>query len=189
MDDDIKFVQKLRAANQIEQDKMFVELYERYYPFIEQMIFKNTGNQDDAEDVFQDSLVVFYQQIIINQKPLTATIKTYLYAVAYRIWMKKIRDRKTTVETSEELLGAQIDENIYEKELQFSKLSKNIEVLVNNMGNDCKKILYFFYYERLSMIAIAELMDYKNAQISKNKKSKCLKRLRKLAQTEGLQLD
>jgi len=39
------------------------------------------------------------------------------------------------------------------------------------------------------MIAIAELMDYKNAQISKNKKSKCLKRLRKLAQTEGLQLD
>ena len=49
-----------------------------------------------------------------------------------------------------------------------------------NQSSIINKILKFFYYDKLSMKKIMAALNLASEQVAKNKKMKCLKRLRKL---------
>ena len=50
--------------------------------------------------------------------------------------------------------------------------------LLGQLDEACQRVLLLFYYERQAMKRIAELMHYSSAQVAKNKKVKCLEKLR-----------
>jgi len=54
------------------------------------------------------------------------------------------------------------------------------------MNCACKKILILFYYENRSMKEIAEIMNLANDKVAKNKKNRCLNKLRSLAQQSSI---
>lgn len=47
----------------------------------------------------------------------------------------------------------------------------NSRALVQETEDICRRVLTFFYWERLSMAEIAERMNYKDADVAKNKKA------------------
>jgi RNA polymerase sigma-70 factor (ECF subfamily) len=53
--------------------------------------------------------------------------------------------------------------------------------LVEALGEPCKSILRYYYYKRFSMEAIAETMQYKNADTVKSQKVRCIKELQERA--------
>ena len=55
---------------------------------------------------------------------------------------------------------------------------------LNELGDTCKRILYYFYYDELSMEDIAEKMGFANADTAKTKKYKCKKELDKLVKSK-----
>ncbi len=153
-------------------------LYSKYYEVVKSYIIKNNGTEDDARDIFQDSLIIFYKKIKSGDLLLSCTIKTYIYSICKNKWMDILRGNKNHSRLLENEYRHLNEGIISYDHLEGVERKKIISELLDLIGKDCKKVLYYFYYERLPMKDIAKKMGFSSEQSSKNKKLKCLKRLK-----------
>jgi RNA polymerase sigma factor (sigma-70 family) len=170
--DDNKIIELLKIGK---QNKAFLKLYKNY-PQVEKLILSKGGSKEDAKDVFQEALIIFYEKVMSTEFKLTAAIGTYLYSVSRFLWKDELikKKGKTAVNvafefTSEEEAEFQL---AIEREAKF----KQIERVINQIGDKCLQLLKLFYYEGLSMKIIASKVGLKSEKIAKNQKYKCLER-------------
>jgi RNA polymerase sigma factor (sigma-70 family) len=154
-------------------EKVIEHLYKKYYKMMVNHILKNNGSEDEAKDIYQESLIVFWQKVSSGNLKLTSKISTYIYSICQNLWRKEL-DRKSKMLNSEERDIA-LEEN-YEN---YEKI-KIIRECLNELGETCKKILTLYYFEELSMNDIAEQMGLANADTAKTRKYKCKQELDKL---------
>ncbi len=156
------------------------KLYIGYYPMVLQFILNNSGDEDDAKDVYQEAIIVLYDKIKGGSFELSSKLKTYLYSVSRRIWLKKLaqQSKKTNnIADFEDVLAVDEDFEIHEqKDQQFDQMKKALE----SLGEPCKTIIQDFYIHNLSMQDICEKFGYTNTDNAKTQKYKCLQRLKKL---------
>lgn len=172
-------------------DSVLSVLYKLYFGSINHFIITNSGSEDDAKDIFQEAVIVFYQNIKNQNFELNCKIKTYLYSVSRLMWLKRIKRASAIVGNITDFEGfiAIDDEDaaaMEEKEIQFGKMS----AALNELGEPCKTLIEDFYIKQLNMSQISEKFGYTNADNAKTQKYKCLMRLKKLffKQEERLQL-
>ena len=156
------------------------KLYAGYYPMVLQFILNNNGGEDDAKDVYQEAIIVLYNKIKGGNFELSSKLKTYLYSVSRRIWLKKLtqQSKKTNnIADFEDVLTVDEDvEHHEQKDMQFDKM----KVALESLGEPCKTIIEDFYIHSLSMHDICEKFGYTNTDNAKTQKYKCLQRLKKL---------
>ena len=156
------------------------KLYIGYYPMVLQFILNNNGDEDDAKDVYQEAIIILYNKIKGGDFELSSKLKTYIYSVCRRIWLKKLsqESKKTNnVSDFEDVIAVEVDiEHHEEKDLQFEKMGSALL----NLGEPCKTIIQDFYINNLSMQDICEKFGYTNTDNAKTQKYKCLQRLKKL---------
>ncbi len=152
--------------------------YSRDYTYISSYILKNNGTTDDAKELYQDAFMIVYQKIIDGSFKLNASIRTFLYTVARNLWLKKLRDNKknNTIEDIESLQIVTTD-NDYNWEIDDQE-KKVIEKL-NQLGENCQKLLQLYYYNKKSLREIATILVYKDEKNARNAKYKCMQRLRR----------
>jgi len=155
-------------------------LYTGYFPMVLQFILNNNGDEDDAKDVYQESIIVVYNKIQSGDFELTSKLKTYIYSISRRIWLKKLaqQSKKTNnIAEFEDVIAVEEDLEQHEaKDLQFDKMDSALQQL----GEPCKTIIQDFYINNLSMQDISEKFGYTNTDNAKTQKYKCLQRLKKL---------
>ena len=183
--------EQIIAALRNNDDSVLSVLYKLYFGSINHFIITNSGSEDDAKDIFQEAIIVFYNNIKDQSFELNCKIKTYLYSVSRLMWLKKIKKASAIVgkiTDFEGFIAIEDDEAelIEERELQFSKMS----AALNDLGEPCKTLIEDFYIKQLSMGQISEKFGYTNADNAKTQKYKCLMRLKKLffKQEERLEL-
>jgi len=183
--------EQIIAALRNSDDSVLNVLYKLYYGSINHFIITNSGSEDDAKDIFQEAIIVFYQNIKDQNFELNCKIKTYLYSVSRLMWLKKIKKASVIVGKITDFEGfIAIDDAdadlIEERELQFGKMASAL----GELGEPCKTLIEDFYIKQLSMGQISEKFGYTNADNAKTQKYKCLMRLKKLffKQEERLQL-
>ncbi len=169
----------LGSSLQSEKNLALKELYRQYFPVVTDLITKNNGTPDDASDVFQDAIVVFYEKIRLGELELSCSIQTYLYSVCRNLWLSRLRSKKRQARLDDQMESIPISED------SLSVLNNNerqtvLIQLLSKLGEDCKKVLSYYYFERLRMKEIASVMNFANEQVAKNKKSGCMKKLRSL---------
>ena len=147
-------------------------LYKKYYRMMTKLVISNNGSEDEAKDIYQDALIVFWQKVIGGQLILTSRISTYLYSVCLNLWRKEL-DRKNRLSHEERDEAQYIDNDREERE-------KIIHECISELGDTCKRILTYYYFEKMSMQDIAEKLDFANTDTAKTKKYKCKKRLDQL---------
>jgi RNA polymerase sigma factor (sigma-70 family) len=156
------------------------KLYTGYFPMILQFILNNNGNEDDAKDVYQEGIIVLYNKIKGGNFELSSKLKTYIYSVCRRIWLKKLAQhskKSNDLSDFEDIMAVEVDMEQYEeKEQQFEKMQSALLQL----GEPCKTIIQDFYMNNLSMQEICEKFGYTNTDNAKTQKYKCLQRLKKL---------
>ncbi len=145
-----------------------------------QMILKNNGNDADAKDVFQEGIIVLYNKVKTGEFELTSKLKTYIYSVCRRIWLKKLSrtsDHAYELKDLEDILPVENDVELHElRDLQFSKMEESLLML----GEPCQTIIRDFYMQNKSMQEICDKFGYTNPENAKTQKYKCLQRLKKL---------
>jgi RNA polymerase sigma factor (sigma-70 family) len=156
------------------------ELYRTHYPMIVNLVCSNSGTEQEAKDVYQEGLIAFYERVRRPDFTLTCQVKTYLYAVCRRLWLKRLSEKKRfkkETETGESFF--EIEDEITEieaSEEKFAFMGKSLE----NLGEPCRSIIEDFYMHDLSMEAIRDKHGYTSAENAKNQKYKCLQRLKKI---------
>ena len=162
-------------------DKKAVEsIYKDNYNMIQSMILNNSGSADDAKDIFQEAMIVLYEKARSGTLELNCQIKTYIYAVSRRLWLKRLNQTNRFVANTEqvqELVNTETDLNDHEeRDREFVLLDKAI----SSLGEPCKGLLEAFYFKKRSMQEISSSFGYTNADNAKNQKYKCLMRLKKI---------
>ena len=101
-------------------------LYIGYFPMVLQFILNNNGDEDDAKDVYQEAIIVLYNKIKGGNFELSSKLKTYIYSVCRRIWLKKLSQasKKTNnISDFEDVIAVEVDVEYHEeKDLQFEKM-------------------------------------------------------------------
>ncbi len=134
---------------------------------------------EEAADIYQDSIIVVYENILSEKiTTLNASLKTYLFSIGKNKLLRKIdKDKKMESEhgsiTRLTEVGAEFDD---EQELneRYQAFAEHFET----MGDPCKSILQLFYFRNLAMQTIATMMGYKNEDVVKSQKVRCLKTLK-----------
>jgi RNA polymerase sigma factor (sigma-70 family) len=174
------FDELILAEIRKKDERALRELYRTHYPMVVHLICSNSGTEQEAKDIYQEAVIAFYEKAQQPQFALTCRIKTYLYAVCRRLWLKRLAEKKRNkndIPEAESFSG--VDEEameIEEKEGKFAKMSKALGAL----GEPCRTIIEDFYIRDLSMENISEKFGYTNSDNAKNQKYKCLQRLKKL---------
>ncbi|PKQ66305.1 RNA polymerase sigma factor [Raineya orbicola] len=155
-------------------------IYKQHYPAVLHFIIQNNGTDQDAKDLYQEAVIILYEKLRQEHFLLTCQIKTFLYSVCRKLWLKRLREKGKyfgKLEDFESFLPLEEDElGIEENEQKLGAMATAMEQL----GEPCRTLLKDFYISGLTMQDIAEKMGYTNADNAKNQKYKCLVRLKKL---------
>lgn len=147
-------------------------LYQKYYSMMTKLVIRNSGTEDEAKDIYQDALIVFWQKVKNDQLVLTSKISTYLYSICQNLWRKElVRKKRLSYETTEGNTSMDFD-----KEERIEIVNKSVQAL----GDTCRKVLSYYYFDNMSMSEIAEKLGFANADTAKTKKYKCKKELDKM---------
>lgn len=162
-------------------DKKAVEaIYREHYNMIQALIINNNGSGDDAKDIFQEAMIVLYENVRSGSFELNCLIKTYLYSVSKRLWLKRLQQLNRYAPPIEEHEhSVPVDEDLEEHEkrdAEFEMMNKAI----SSLGEPCKSLLEAYYLQKQNMQVIASTFGYTNADNAKNQKYKCLMRLKKI---------
>jgi RNA polymerase sigma factor (sigma-70 family) len=162
-------------------DRKAIEtIYRENYNMIQSLIINNSGSADDAKDIFQEAMIVLYERVRSGSFELNCLIKTYVYSVSRRLWLKRLQQMNRYSPGLESLQDAvPVDEEIEENE----RINNEFEVMdkaISSLGEPCKSLLEAYYLEKKSMQEIALSFGYTNADNAKNQKYKCLMRLKKI---------
>lgn len=84
---------------QSRDNKAYEILYQFYYPSVKNFITKNSGSEEDAEDIFQETILVLLEKVPKTDFNLTSSLKTYIFAISSNLWLKKLRDGSKMVKT------------------------------------------------------------------------------------------
>jgi len=68
--------------------------YRQHLPYIKNHILKKGGSKEDAEDIFQDALLVMYLKLKSNDTLISTTIGAYFYGVCKNLWLNRLRKER-----------------------------------------------------------------------------------------------
>jgi len=162
-------------------EKALEVIYKKYYRMMTKMVISNSGTEEEARDVYQDALVVFWQKARSGNLVMTSKISTYIYSICQNLWRKEL-DRK------KRLTNEQKDAPLH-MDVESQERDKIIAQCLNQLGESCRKVLMYYYFDEMSMQEIAEKLGFANTDTAKTKKYKCKQKLDELVKTQYSERD
>jgi len=170
---------QLQHALQTNRGQTLMHLYRRTFPVVRHYVQQHGGTVQDAQDVFQDALVVFYEKAVSGSLVLTASAGAYVVAVAHNLWRREVerRQRGSAINLDEEHLQVADETDAADLETATNAVLDYVE----RLGEKCKSLLLAFYYFQQPLKQIAGTHQYRNVRSATVQKFKCLERLRNSA--------
>jgi RNA polymerase sigma factor (sigma-70 family) len=162
-------------------DRKAVEtLYQENFNTIQSLIINNNGSSDDAKDIFQEAIIVLYEKVRAGGFELQCQIKTFLYSVSRRLWLKRLQQQNRYAAPGDSMESVVPVEEDLDAHEQRNAEFEMMDQAINHLGEPCKSLLEAYYLQKQNMQVIAANFGYTNADNAKNQKYKCLMRLKKI---------
>ena len=160
-------------------------LYKNTFPLVAKHISRMGGSLDEARDIFQDSLIIYYEKTVRADLNLEYSDKAYLFGIARHLWNKRYKETGKQVSMDE--LNADFDEqaglfHTEEQEISTSRLFQ----LLQTSGQKCMQLLSAFYYEKLKMEKIAERFGFSGPRSATVQKFKCLEKVKETVKEKSI---
>lgn len=163
---------------QLGDEQTLRQVYRQHYQTVVNMVLSNSGSLQEAKDIYQETVLIFFEKVRDENFELTCSIKTFMYSVGRRLWLKQLRQKDRLpqgIMDTDEHMDIPLQDAL-DREEQYQMLNRALEAI----GEPCRSILKDFYMHNQSMEEITEKFGYTNADNAKNQKYKCLKRLKKM---------
>ncbi len=159
-------------------------VYKEFFPAIRYFIKNNAGLEEDAEDVFQEALLVILVKIKDDNFELTSSFITFMYSISKNIWFQRLKRKRMTLKNQDELTHYLDTPDIgIEVHLEYEEKYQSFIRQFEHLSEDCQKILRLFLTD-ISTKEIAENMGYKSEFYAKTKKYLCKEALKKLVEND-----
>ncbi len=169
----------------VEDTASFELLYKFYFPSVAFYIKQNQGNNEDAQDIFQEAIIVLLQKIRQPDFVLTSSLKTYLYAVSKNLWLKRLRDNKLRI-VDNDFSYTDYGSEAYTFELEQEKSKEEkVENWLQKITRNCQSILKALFFYEKPMEDLMEKMGWKNKHTATNQKYKCIQQIKNVKEGEA----
>jgi DNA-directed RNA polymerase specialized sigma24 family protein len=163
-----------------EREKLFISLYKNAFPVVAQYVSKMGGTFDEAKDIFQDALVIYYEKSVECSFELKTNEKAYVLGIAKHLWLKQHRDNAKLTPLN--------DLEIENEETAHASDKKVLNFL-QTAGKKCMDLLRSFYYDGLTLADAAELFGFSGVRSATVQKYKCLEKVRENGKQKALTYD
>ncbi len=177
------------TAKKIHQDQKYIEalakndssvvaeIYKKFAPKVIGYICKNSGDESDAYDIVQETLITLYDQAKVKGLELTCPFDAYFFLICKRKWFNVLKKRGyKTVTIEEERLSISDDTAEQAAETQKFEARKELYLSVlSKLGKTCQKLIKLSL-TKLSMKEVAEKLEITYGYARK-KKSVCMGKL------------
>ena len=161
-----------------ENNIAFCELYKKYFTSVSRFVLNHKGTINDAEDIFQDTLLIFVEKLRKDDFVLTATVKTYLMAIAKHLLLNRLRTTYQETEFTEaynDKFFEEITISIEEEKNYHDKLLN----LMDKITNHCRGIIDDIFFKNKSIVQIQKDYGYSTKHNAINQKHKCIEQIKK----------
>jgi RNA polymerase sigma factor (sigma-70 family) len=166
-----------------ENNRSFGQLYQEYFSMISRFVTNNSGQTEDAEDLFQDTMVVLIEKLRQDNFELTASLKTYIMAIAKNLWLKRLRSPQKTVEFSELLEQQYFEEINLAIEAEKTYWDK-LQNYLHQITEHCKGLIHDMFFQQKRIEQIQKEYGYSSKQNAQNQKYKCVEQIRKVKELD-----
>lgn len=176
----------LLSSSRKEVDIAVMQLYDNYYPSISSYLLKRGFKDPDIQDIFQDGILAFLDALKRGKVKESANVGGYFFTVCKHLALKKgAKESRMPLDSIDIQKLEQAPENwdSMDEEDERSQLRLRSWKLMESLGKSCQDLLRMSFTENRKIVSFYAELGYKNAQVARTAKYKCLKRLKdKLAQ-------
>jgi RNA polymerase sigma-70 factor (ECF subfamily) len=160
------------------------QLFNGYIYFVKEGTRKYSLAEDDALDVYSDTIISAIEKITTGLFEGRSSLKTYLFRIFHNKCVDRIRQLTTNknkvhrTTASPDLLSHLSDSA--KSVIQLLVDRSDFQLLkerLNELGDNCRKLLALFA-DGYSDKEIAASMEYKTAEVVKTSRLRCLEKLR-----------
>ncbi len=152
-----------------EREAFFIGLYKKAFPAVARYINRMGGTFDQAQDVFQDALVIYYEKVQANAHNIRVSEKAYLLGIAKHLWSQAYKAGSKNQPLQDTDIQAEAEE-----QPSTNKLMHYLETA----GQKCMELLKAYYYDHLPVADVATLFGYTGIRSATVAKYKCLEKVR-----------
>ncbi|PZX14955.1 RNA polymerase sigma factor (sigma-70 family) [Breznakibacter xylanolyticus] len=173
--EDLKIIEFIRQGS---HSKALNCLYKNY-PAFKTKFIKTGGAKIDAEDIFQQALLILIEKLLDEKFTLKCSLNTFLFSICKNLTNEHFRNKGKTIPFVADHESAEFDVNI-DTFIEREKKHNTLNSVLNQMGERCMKILSMYYAQGLSMAEMAKYIGLKSETSAKTQKYKCLMKAREL---------
>jgi RNA polymerase sigma factor (sigma-70 family) len=173
---DAELITAISAGGDLNNAIRFI--YRQYSQATSSFIIHHGGSEQDADDIFQETVMAFIDTVRKGKYRMESSVKTFLTSIARNYWFNELKKRdRSGIRDKQFEMSRDKDEADVSHHISAMEQKRQLRSLVDQLGDACRKVLILFYYENMSMKEIVDHLPYENEQVVRNKKYKCLQQL------------
>jgi len=156
-------------------------LYRTNFKTVRKYVLANKGSEDDARDIFQESLMATWMNIHNGKYQLDPASEpgAYVFRVAKYKWLDRLKSKHFSSRSSVSIDSLHVVDSISSDELHDAEQNlAYLSELFGSLGDKCQHILRLFYYDKMSMDDIGKQLGHDSESL-RTMKYRCMMSLRK----------
>ncbi len=181
-------------ANNLHADQLYINglanndsaiinsIYKKFVPKVIHYIKTNSGNEDQAQDVVQETLILLFNQAKASKLQLTCPFDAYFFLLCKRRWLnelKKSSNKRVTISDDYTSTNESEEQMVTQTEI-FDEKQQLFDSMFQKLGDKCKEILTLSFTIK-TMEEVAEKLNVTYGYARK-KKSLCTGQLTEMIQ-------
>lgn len=163
-------IQLKEIAQSLNREERMLSIYERCFPSIARFVNQHGGTLEDAKDIFQDTLVAYYEGVVSQRIAIETSEEAYLTGIAKNLWFKRFRQEKTMIPID--------DINDQEESITSTISLTRLMNYLETAGKRCLDLLRSFYYDNTTLDEITQHFKFSSPHSAAVQKYKCLEKVR-----------
>lgn len=175
--------QELRTELKRGNNDMLSIFFRKHWRYcIRRLTKENQCSREDAEDIFIESVMNLREKLIQGSLDAVTNVRSYLFKTCHYMLMDRIRKAERQDQRTEDLARFFYESHHSDENMDYDPdLLEITRKAWQQLSENCKDILHYFYVDRLDMKEIAVLMELASPEVAKTTKSRCFKKFSTLA--------
>ncbi len=159
------------------REAFFIALYKKAFPAVARYVARMGGSLEEAQDVFQDTLVIYYEKATSEHAVTIVNEKAFVLGISKRLWLQHYKTGSKNQPLNDLDIAAVSDE-----QPATGKLLHYLETA----GKKCMELLKAYYYDGVAVSDVVALFSYGSAHSATVAKYKCLEKVRETVKQKSL---
>jgi len=177
---DDKIIQFFRSGQPRKREQAFQMLYQPLYRKAVGFLINQGASEEQAKTAYHIALMRLEQKVSQADFQLSSKLSSFLMGILRLVWLEERKKVFQYSDIEQTPAGHFAMEEAPMEENETERLHRLLQQCLEQLGLECKRILFYKYWLNLNMKQIAERMGFsgENAHYSAaNKKNRCMKKL------------